>query len=279
MAKTIFWVFPLFLLLSCQSQPDFNEKGKLLAKEGKYEEALTQFDQATQNNPEDIQGYLNSAQTYVLLRQPEKAFLSIKKALQEQPKCIECHLLRAQIFFLMQKEEEGEKILDELVENNAKSPTVLQQLSQVYLILGAQAHKQKNYIKAQKFLESAQNCSPNSSRPLLYQGFLKMEQEEYPSGLVFVRQAVKQEPELEVELAKYLEVYLPDHFYGLTDELGSEKEHSLFVNALLRKVTEQLFEADKAQWREWWKEVLVGYNKELDKMRDKMQQSLPQEPK
>ena len=94
---------PQTLYPAPQSAEEFLKRGELYEKAGKYENALSDYEQATQLNPDDSDGYLAQGSVLSALGQPDAAienYLRVKTI--DQQKGVSTDLLD----YLIEKEKE-----------------------------------------------------------------------------------------------------------------------------------------------------------------------------
>ena len=73
-----------FIILSCSERDD--REGLALYNQGKYEEAISFFDQYLEGHPKDARAYYNRGRSYEELGKLEKAEASFKEAVMLEPK-------------------------------------------------------------------------------------------------------------------------------------------------------------------------------------------------
>ncbi|UCC38697.1 MAG: tetratricopeptide repeat protein [Candidatus Aminicenantes bacterium] len=111
-------------------------KANKLFQEGKYEEALKEYQEAVNENPEDATGYYNIGVTYIILEKPDEAIEAFKGTIEIQPGNYEALKNLGQLYGEKKNYEESSKYYSLALKISSDDPEVFYNLGVCLMNLG-----------------------------------------------------------------------------------------------------------------------------------------------
>lgn len=99
----------------------YNSRGIILAKEGRYEKAITQFTRAFQRNPIFTEAYYNRGLVYIAIGQLGQAVSDFTKSVEIRPGFTEGYLSRGDIYVAMSRYDQAISDFTKVLEHDADS--------------------------------------------------------------------------------------------------------------------------------------------------------------
>ena len=110
------------------------EKGRDYFNQGKYSQALQEYDSALVIVPEVAALYFERAQVYLALNDVENALKDISSSIKAEPKLVEPYLLRGQIYSLMGSYTEAIEDFNTVISLNPQQYTAYSSLGYLYYL-------------------------------------------------------------------------------------------------------------------------------------------------
>jgi tetratricopeptide (TPR) repeat protein len=120
---------------------EHKKKGKTLAQQGEYAQALSELDQALSLDPKDVENYTRRGGIYTLQKQYDKAIDDFNRALELDPRYAKAYYNRALAFYYQGKYDQALSDLQKTIELKPKDAEAYHNRGLVYI-------EKKDYGKA-----------------------------------------------------------------------------------------------------------------------------------
>jgi len=116
-------IFSICLFSIADNYRNFIEKGVLLLQQGKGEQALSFFEKARRENPENAEPYYLLANCYFAIGNPDKALSNYQKALELNPNNPDYHYSLAFLYLAAGEEEKALDVFKKVIQLSPQSLT------------------------------------------------------------------------------------------------------------------------------------------------------------
>ena len=186
------WVL---LLVACDSKS--SQEGDQLFSQGKYEEAISQYTQYIEYNPDDIKSIYNRGRAYEELGQLDKSMADYEKALEVDPKSINALMSIGKIHFRNNEYGDAAFYFDKAIKVKGGN-------AEAHFLSARANHKQGETGKAMEGYNQAISMNGNYGEAYLYRGALKVFLKKNSAGCADLKKAQSLEvPDAEAALEKY----------------------------------------------------------------------------
>ena len=185
----------LYLTAACDSKS--SKEGDQLFSQGKYEEAISQYTQYIEYNPDDIKSIYNRGRAYEELGQYDKSMADYEKALEVDPKNINALMSIGKIHFRDGEYGDAAFYFDKAIKVKGGD-------AEAHFLSARANHKLGETGKAMEGYNRAISANSNYGEAYLYRGALKVFLKKKTSGSSDLKKAKALEvPDAEAALAKY----------------------------------------------------------------------------
>ena len=140
------------------------KEGNELFEQGRYDEAIEQFQQVVNSAPEYFKYYVNLGNCYREKGEYQKAIDNYMKVLEQEPDETAALLNIGESYVLMDKMEEGINYFEKVIAQNPTDPVIFYNLAEVYARVG-------NHEKALESYQKAAELKPEWETPYLKMGY------------------------------------------------------------------------------------------------------------
>ena len=153
------------LFVACDSKN--SQEGDQLFSQGKYEEAVTQYTQYIEYNPDDIKSIYNRGRAYEELGQYDKSMADYEKALEVDPKSINALMSIGKIHFRNGEYGDAAFYFDKAIKVKGGD-------AEAHFLSARSNHKLGETGKALEGYNRAISMNSNYGEAYLYRGALKV---------------------------------------------------------------------------------------------------------
>ena len=183
------------LIFACGNKS--SQEGDQLFSQGKYEEAITQYTQYIEYNPDDIKSIYNRGRAYEELGQYEKSMADYEKALEVDPKNVNALMSIGKIHFREGEFGDAAFYFDKAIKVRGGD-------AEAHFLSARANHRMGETGKAMEGYNQAISMNSNYGEAFLYRGALKVFLKKKSSGCSDLKKAQALEvPDAEAALQKY----------------------------------------------------------------------------
>jgi len=163
---------------------------------GRYEEAITQYQEALKQDPQSSYLYEALALLYYQRGYIQKAITHCQQAIKLDPQSSSPHRLLGNIYYsLFLYSEDNSQYAEKAVEEFKAALKLDKSDNEIYLSLGKLYLAQKNYQESSKALYEHLQANPQSEEARFYLAKNYLEQKDYPSAIENLKQALAIRPD------------------------------------------------------------------------------------
>jgi len=166
---------------------DLNAKGKGFEQLGYYEKALDCYTQAIESDPTDMRYYLNRANTYISLGDPDAAEADYTQALKVEPMAVEVQLGLARLMHTKGRLEDAVYYYKKALAINPNEPMAYVGLGNIY-------GQTRRFSKAEEMLKHATSIMPRLAEAYLALGNVSLCKRDYASAESHYKKATSINP-------------------------------------------------------------------------------------
>ncbi|MGB3849173.1 MAG: tetratricopeptide repeat protein [Tunicatimonas sp.] len=190
-------VFGALLVLSTACDSKNSQQGDQLFADGDYEQAISQYTDYIEYNPEDIKSIYNRGRAYEELGQYDKSLADYEKTLEIDPKNFNALMSIGKFHFRNKDYGDAAFYFDKAVKVKERS-------ADAHYLSGRSNHKLGETTKAMEGYNQAINLNGEYGEAYLYRGALKVFLKKKSGGCADIRKAADLEaPEATDALQEY----------------------------------------------------------------------------
>lgn len=171
-----------FVLLTVACDSENSKQGDQLFSQGKYEEAISQYTQYIEYNPDDIKSIYNRGRAYEELGQYDKSIADYQKALEVDPKNTNALTSIGKVHFRNNQFGDAAFYFDKAIKIKGGS-------AELHYLKGRANHKLGETTKAMEGYNQAISMNSNYGEAYLYRGALKVFLKKKSSGCSDLKKA------------------------------------------------------------------------------------------
>jgi len=165
-----------------------SQRAYKLYQEGKYEEALAEYQGAIDKNPEEVTNYFNLGVTYLALEKNEDAIISFKKTIELDPENFSALKFLGQLYAKENDTQQAEVYLSRAAGLSEKDP-------ELFYNLGVMRMNAANYPEAIEAFEKAITCDENYVDAYYQVGLLYINQNQTDKAIAVFEKFLEVSPE------------------------------------------------------------------------------------
>ena len=185
----------MLFIVACDSKS--SQEGDQLFAQGKYEEAVSQYTQYIEYNPDDIKSIYNRGRAYEELGQYDKSMADYEKALEVDPKNVNALMSIGKAHFRNREYGDAAFYYDKAVKVKGGS-------AEAHFFSARANHKMGETGRAMEGYNQAISMNSNYGEAYLYRGALKIFLKKKSAGCADLKKALALEvSDAEAALEKY----------------------------------------------------------------------------